>query len=238
MLPPLFRRGRGRLSLVLLLFLALPSSAKKPGKELHGLLLSYKQVEDIHPDSLEANIADLKKKRLQTTDEASRAVYAAAIGRLYAERIGWRSVGNNMRDSSALWYGKALKKPSVLADVKAKHWKPFVVIGKDEGYFRGDMLNVVWRSLVGSFAKSERDTMRILPKYKDIIAFYRARGQREAAFLLALDSLEEVSNWNATEQPLLRIRDDIGSEAPPGRKARNRHDTAPLRSQDAAPQGV
>lgn len=208
MLPPLFRRGRGRLSLVLLLFLALPSSAKKPGKELHGLLLSYMQVEDIHPDSLEANIADLKKKRLQTTDEASRAVYAAAIGRLYAERIGWRSVGNNMRDSSALWYGKALKKPSVLADVKAKHWKPFVVIGKDEGYFRGDMLNVVWRSLVGSFAKSERDTMRILPKYKDIIAFYRARGQREAAFLLALDSLEEVSNWNATEQPLLRIRDD------------------------------
>lgn len=205
---PLLWKGWGRLLLALLLVCPLSLSAKKQGKELHSLLLSYMQVEDIHPDSLEANIANLKQKRLQTTDEASRAVYAAAIGRLYAERRGWRSVGNDLRDSSALWYGKALKNPSVLANTKAKRWKPFVVIGKDEGYFQGDMLNVVWRSMVGSLSKNERDTVRSLPKYKDIIAFYRTRGQREAAFLLALDSLEEVSDWNATEDPLLRIRDD------------------------------
>ena len=184
----------------------LSAAAKNQGKELHGLLLSYMQLEDLHPDSLERNIDSLKQCRLQSQDAARCAVYAAAIGRLYAERMYWRSVGTDLRDSALVWYGRALAERDVLAQTKAKQWKPFVVIGKDEGYFAGDMLNVVWRSMVGSVSKSVRDTASVLPKYGEMIASYRQRGLRTGALLLAIDSLYDAGH-EVTEADLLRLRD-------------------------------
>jgi len=193
---------------VLLLVVTMGISAKsKPGRELSGLLLSYMQVEDVHPDSLERNIDDLKRQRLQSQDAGERAVYAAAIARLYAERVGWRSVGNDLRDSTVAWYGLALADKQVLAQTRTKRWKPFVVIGKDEDYFRGDMLNVVWRSMVADVRKPVRDTVSVLPKRSDMIDFYRRQGLHEGALLLALDSLDE-RGANVTEADLLRLRDD------------------------------
>ena len=107
------------------------ASAKNQGKELTDLRLSYMKVEDVHPDSLERNIDSLKCCRLQSQDAGERAVYAAAIARLYAHRVSWRSVGSDLRDSTISWYGHALADKQVLAATKAKKWKPFVVIGKD-----------------------------------------------------------------------------------------------------------
>ena len=123
------------LSLFLLWLTILSSvsaSGNKQGRELRELLLSRMAVEDVHPDSLESNIRQLKARRLRATDPAERAVYAAAIGRLYAERMAWRSVGTDLRDSSLCWYAEALADKAVLADTQAKQWKPFVVIGQDE----------------------------------------------------------------------------------------------------------
>ena len=177
---------------MVLLTMAVSSQAKSKGKELSGLLLSYMQLEDIHPDSLERNIDSLKQCRKQSKDPAARAVYAAALGKLYAERILWRSVGTDMLDSAVVWYGVALADKQLLAEEKAKRWKPFVVIGRDEGYFNGDMLNVVWRSMVESIGKVERDTARVLPKYGEMIDFYNRRGMRNAALLLTLDSLSDA----------------------------------------------
>ena len=185
----------------------LPSQAKTQGRALHDLLLSYMQVEDVHPDSLESNIADLKQKRLQSADPAERAIYAAAIGRLYGKRMLWRSVGTDLRDSCIFWYGRALADKQVLAQTKAKQWKPFVVIGKDEGYFGGDMLNVVWRSMVESIVKAVRDTSRILPKYDEMVDFYRQQGLRNGALLLAIDSLYDKDE-EVTEAQLLKLRDE------------------------------
>ena len=198
--------GRGCCFLLLLLF-TLPSLAKRQGKELSGLLLSYMQLEEVHPDSLERNIDSLKQVRLQSKDAAGRAVYAAAIARLYAEHINWRSVGTDLRDSMITWYGKALADKQVLASTKAKRWKPFVTVGKDEDYFRGDMLNVVWRSMVSDVWKQVRDTASVLPKYNEMIDFYRQQGLHEGALLLALDSLDEKGG-EAKEKDLLRLRDD------------------------------
>ena len=198
--------GRGRFLLVLLLF-ALPSLAKNQGKELTGLLLSYMQLEEVHPDSLERNIDSLKQVRLQSQDAAERSVYAAAIARLYGERMNWRSVGTNLRDSSIVWYGRALADKQLLAKTKARKWKPFVVVGKDEGYFRGDMLNVVWRSMVEQIYRNVRDTSQVLPKYGEMIAYYKQQGLREGALLLALDSLGEKEE-RITEDDLVRLRDE------------------------------
>ena len=199
---------RKALILILLYAMALPSQAgKSQGRRLNDLLLSYMQVEDLHPDSLERNIDSLKRVRQQSQDAAEQAVYAAAIGRLYAARMNWRSVGTNLRDSSLVWYGRALADKQVLAQTKAKRWKPFVVIGRDEGYFGGDMLNVVWRSLVGSHRKAVRDTCRVLPKFDEMVDFYRTAGRREGALLLALDSLDD-SGRRTSEADLLKIRDE------------------------------
>lgn len=203
---PFLGGSRGRFLLFLLLF-ALPSLAKNQGKELTGLLLSYMQLEEVHPDSLERNIDSLKLVRLQSQDTAERAVYAAAIARLYGERMNWRSVGTNLRDSSIVWYGRALADKQLLAGTKARKWKPFVVVGKDEGYFRGDMLNVVWRSMVEQIYKHVRDTSQVLPKYGEMIAFYKQQGLREGALLLALDSLGEKEE-RITEDDLVRLRDE------------------------------
>ncbi len=164
-------------------------AAKNQGKELHNLLLSYMQVEDVHPDSMESCIADLKQRRLQMQDPAQRAVYAAAIARFYSERRHTRSVGSDMRDSAVCWYGRALAEKTLLADTKAKKWKRFVVIGKDESYFDGDMLNVVWRSVTECLERSVRDTARVLPRWADIVDFYQKRDMRSAALLMAVDSL-------------------------------------------------
>lgn len=197
------------LSLFVIFAWGVASLFAKPnwGKQLSDLLLSYMQLEDVHPDSLESNIDSLKRCRLQSADPARRAVYAAAIARLYGERIHWRSVGNDLRDSMVTWYGRALADKQVLAQTKAKRWKPFVVVGKDEGYFRGDMLNVVWRSMADQVQKSVRDTAQVLPKYADMIAYYRQCGLREGALLLALDSLSD-GNREVTEADLIRLRDD------------------------------
>lgn len=194
--------------IILCLAAILPDTviAKNQGKELTDLLLSYMKLEDVHPDSLERNIDSLKQCRLQTADKGSQAVYAAAIARLYAERIYWRSVGNNMRDSMITWYGRALADKQILVQTKAKRWKPFVVVGKDESYFGGDMLNVVWRSMVADVEKSVRDTSCILPKFGEMIDFYRQKGMREGAMLLALDSLDDKRE-RATEAELIALRD-------------------------------
>ena len=198
---------RKALILSVLSLTALVSPAKDGGGELHDLLLSSLALEETHPDSLESNIARLKQRRLESADAAEQAVYAAALGRLYAERVQWRSVGTDLRDSSLYWYGQALADKQLLAQTKAKKWKPFVIIGKDEGYFGGDMLNVVWRSMVGSLQKSVRDTCQALPKYGEMVDFYRSRGLREGALLLALDSLYEKSG-EVTDADLLKLRDE------------------------------
>jgi len=201
------RRGWARLLVVLMMLAVMPASAKNQGKELSELLLSQLQLEDVHPDSLESNIASLKARRLASADPSEQAVYAAAIGRLYAERMYWRSVGNDMRDSSIHYYALALADKELLAQTKAKKWKPFVLIGKDEGYFGGDMLNVVWRSLVESHSRFVRDTIKALPNYDDMIDFYRTHDLRTGALLLALDSLSQ-SKDPEDEAVLLRIRDE------------------------------
>lgn len=189
-----------------LLAFALSLSAK-PGKELHDLMLSYMEVEDLHPDSLERNIYKLKGRRLQSADPSERAVYAAAIARYYAARMAWRSVGTDLRDSAVCWYGIALADKQVLAKTKAKRWKKFVIVGKDEDYFGGDMLNVVWRSMVNEIGKSVRDTSQCLPKYEEMIDFYKQRNMRNAALLLSLDTVGNLrtADWEAA---MLKIRDE------------------------------
>ena len=199
-----------RIFILTILCLAIVSSgtifAKGQGQQLNDLLLSYMKVEDVHPDSLERNIADLKQQRLKSVDSATRAVYAAAIARLYAERMMWRSVGNDLRDSMITWYSLSLADKQVLAQTKAKRWKPFVVVGKDESYFKGDMLNVVWRSMVNDVDKAVRDTAKALPKYGEMVNFYQKAGLREGAFLMAFDSLYD-KHEKVTEADLLLLRD-------------------------------
>lgn len=194
------------LFVVLLVVLSSLSAKPKPGKQLSDLLLSYMKVEDVHPDSLERNIADLKQKRQNATAPADKAAYAAAIARLYGTRIYWHSMGSSMLDSTIGWYGKALADKQLLAKTKTRQWTPFVVQGKDEGYFQGDMLNVVWRSMVEQINKSIRDTSSLLPKYGEMIAFYRNQGLREGALLLALDSLDDQRE-KVSEKALIRLRD-------------------------------
>ena len=193
--------------LLLTIFSSASGGNNSQGRKLHELLLSQMAIEDVHPDSLDSNIQQLKAQRLLSTDAAERAVYAAAIGRLYAERMYWRSVGTDLRDSSLCWYGKALADKEVLARTPAKQWKPFVVVGKDEHYFGGDMLNVVWRSLVGSHDKSVRSEVSALPTFSEMIDFYRSRGIREGALLLAMDSLD-YADREVTKHDWLRLRDE------------------------------
>lgn len=122
----------------------------------------------ITPDSLEAEIAKLKKKQqgAESSNVVLSAVYATVLGKIYQ----YNSNLENGEQQSKIFFEKALAHPDALAAQQDEGYEPFVKTGVDSKYFNHDLLHIIG---------IETDNLPYLYEH------YKSQGNREAACLLA-----------------------------------------------------
>ncbi len=181
-------------SLVLLPFLTL-NAKQTPAKRLAGMLEDILVVEEIHPDSVVPYVARIEAALNVCEDESSRKVYSLALGALYSERQRTSHYAGAMdyAERSVDCFAYSLSDLESLHEIRAKDWIPVTKTADAERYFNGDMLNVAWRAMLSHLGKAVRDTSSVLPRYGDIISFYKGKGNNEAALLLEIDSVSDAS---------------------------------------------
>lgn len=182
---------------------------KHIGQETAALLGGYLLQQEVVPDSFFSSVADLEYRRRTSDAPVQKAVYAAVLGQLYANNryrsqapaLELAAPSDSLREWSSEQYDSAavancrlaLQHPQALLEARAKTYMPFVVQGKDAGYFHGDLLNVVGRQTLQTLQALEREkTVQSLTDevFAKMLATYRAAGNREAELLITLDSVE------------------------------------------------
>lgn len=152
---------------------------KSYGHLLKANLLRASAQVDISPDSADVEEARLEKDAAAAKDPALKAVYAATLGRLCQERSV--KAGDEYDRRSKEWFAKALADPAMLAASPSTAYSPAIVNGTDSKVFGDDLLHVI---------AMEADDYRTLYRY------YSASGNRTAACLCALKSLQQTRPAN------------------------------------------
>ncbi len=125
----------------------------------------------ISPDSLAPAIARIERQAEQTKDPMLRAVWYAALGKVYREHT------NELK--SAEYFKKALAQPELLAKHYSTEYAPLTLKGMDGATFNNDMLH-----LIGF----EADTKEA---YQLMHAYYNKVGNRGAACLCAFEIIQK-----------------------------------------------
>jgi len=139
----------------------------------------------LSPDSMTAATARLERRADAEERKPLRAVIHSLLAEIYAGQR-WEDTANVSRAAS--FYRASVSDFAALAATKAETYVPAVVTGKDSHYFRGDLLSLIGRRAteglfsLGCKAESRALSARLFRHYADA-------GQREAALLLTLDSL-------------------------------------------------
>ena len=120
----------------------------------------------INSDSLTAAVSHTEQRLLTVKDKAAKAVYAAALARLYQDID---------EDKAATYRQMAVKDIDILAKTKAGNFAPAVIEGNNANIFGGDLLSVVCN-----------ETRQYLPMYE----YYNKAGNRRAACIAALKYVE------------------------------------------------
>ncbi|MBR6033137.1 MAG: hypothetical protein IKP36_14455 [Bacteroidaceae bacterium] len=180
-------------------------ATQKAAKRLAEVLKENQKREDITPDSFFYDWRQLKAEMLAEKDPTAQAIYRAAMAHVLCQNR-WRSQGYGRKtsshpDSIQEWgiqeyqkyatklYAQAMQDPDALHRCKVANIKPLAESGKDDGIFDGDLLYLIWQTFKEDCSTAEKG---LFPHYTDIIDVYRRHGQREAALLLQIDSLEEA----------------------------------------------
>ncbi|MBR1499648.1 MAG: hypothetical protein IJ615_08505 [Bacteroidaceae bacterium] len=196
------------------------SACQKAAKRLTAVLAENQKREDITPDSFFYDWRQLKAEMLAEKDPTAQAIYRAAMAHMLCQNR-WRSQGYGRKtsshpDSIQEWsikeyndyaiklYAQAMQDPDALHRCKVANIKPLAVPGKDDVIFDGDLLYLIWQTFKDDCSARGRG---LYLHYTDIIDVYRRHGQREAALLLRIDSLEEKGGQDK-EELLLRLRDE------------------------------
>ena len=207
--------------LLLLTFLPLFSwGAERPGRALAALLEECLTREELVPDSIYGDIRRLEMVCHQ------HPVYAAALGRLYAERASLAQVYQRETPSApdkpgewsrVEWYEharglfrEALADPQSLHNESTRRWLPVVKRGRQEKVFGGDMLCVVWRAMQWSLPQQywREDSVLSLQR---LIDFYEKQGMKEAVRWLTWERDDSVSRLTP------RLSVDIAATVYPGK---------------------
>ncbi|MCD7721206.1 MAG: MG2 domain-containing protein [Prevotellaceae bacterium] len=180
-------------SLVLLPWLAL-NAKQTDAKRLAGMLEDILACEEIHPDSVVPYVARIEAALNLCENESQAKVYSLALGALYSERQRTAHFAGAMDygERSVDCFAYSLSDLESLHEIRAKDWIPVTKTADAERYFNGDMLNVAWRAMLSHLGKAVRDTSSVLPRYGDIISFYKGKGNEEAALLLEIDSVSDA----------------------------------------------
>lgn len=208
--------------LLLLIFLPLFSwGAERPGRALAALLDECLTREELVPDSIYGDILRLEGICHQ------HPVYAAALGRLYAERAFLAQVYQRETPSDldkikewsrVEWYNRACSLfREALADQQLLHkestgdWLPVVTKGRREKVFGRDMLYVVWRAMQQSLPQQFWREDSVLSMQR-LIRFYETQGMTEAVRWLTWERDDSVSRLTP------RLYGDIAQTVYPGKE--------------------
>ena len=182
-------------------------ACQKAAQRLASVLKENQKREDISPDSFFYDWRQLKAEMLAEKDPTAQAIYRAAMAHMLCQNR-WRSQGYGRKtsshpDSIQEWsiqeyndyaiklYAQAMQDPDALHRCKVANIKPLAVPGKDDAIFDGDLLYLIWQTFKDDCSARGKG---LFPHYTDIIDVYRRHGQREAALLLRIDSLETLSS--------------------------------------------
>lgn len=153
-------------------------SEKQYGQLLKAQLQKASVKTQISPDSLATELERLEKKATSVKDEALRAVYASALGKVYESQYG-----DDTKAKSKQWFAESMKNPKLLASVKSTAYEPAIVAGIDSKIFYDDLLHVL-----GFEAKD----------FKTLHSYYEQNGNRPAACITALYQLRQERQGNIT----------------------------------------
>lgn len=152
------------------------------GQLLKAELMEVSLRSTIAPDSLQVDVARLKRKEQQAleTNAVLAAVYESALGRIYKENA---DLDEQAAALSKEYYRKSMLHPELLAKHTATEYKPLLIDGADSRIFYNDLLHVIGLE-AGDFAALHR--------------YYKEHGNRAAACICAFmmtqkDRLDDVN---------------------------------------------
>lgn len=186
------------------------------GQCLKALLVRYRFVTSLSPDSTTAAIDLLRTGLRNEKDEAARSLYHTVLGRLLLEKTPAYTddpQSDSVRLNAQAHFSQALGNPQLLADVQASRYVPLIVTGRDSRHYAGDLLSVVASSIRDGYRLMRSDTASLQAR-RDVshllLDTYRRRGNASAVLLATLDSLRDVSTGSLhpdrpAEQPVYRF---------------------------------
>ena len=157
--------------------------AKAEKQKLYGNLMKAELMvmqlqASISSDSLAPAIKRLAEKEKTISDKALDAVYCAALYRSLnaAESVLEEPDYENLGLDADYYKQRAMENPAVLMKARCADYQPFTSLGTAAKYFNSDLLSVIGFEL---------------GDYRTMNACYDFSGNREAAFLTALEIARE-----------------------------------------------
>lgn len=152
-------------------------AARDYGQLYKALILQAQTLADIAPDSLAPATRRIEARKAAQTDSVARAVLAAVLYRMAAERRNPWAAANAKSARLDSLRAEAMGQARRLADAQQSGYEPLVVDGTNSrAVFGGDMLSVVGYE-VGGFEAMHRE--------------YTRRGNRAAACVSALEMVKQ-----------------------------------------------
>ena len=187
-----------------LIFLCLTLMSILPARSTEDRLTTLLEQgirrEATHPDSIEWNL-NLLEQEYQNTTGVRRAVTAACMAQLYAQRAYTEVTGKWTARSIEL-YRTALSFKAELYAAPTKDWIPLVKRGRDEKIYGQRMLYVVWRSAWDYMPHDSLPMTR-----QELIDYYAAQGNTKPATIQAqIDKLQRANDSIWSNAPSLGIK--------------------------------
>ena len=192
--------------LLVVVLLMTPSVTMAREDNLAKLLEQSLLREENSPDSIEYNLQLLEKER-EATSGVRRAVYSAALAKLYAMRA-YSDVTGEWRKRSVMLFREALSNPELLYNSPTEDWLPVVKQGKDEKIYGRNMLYVVWRAAKDWVADS-------VMTEQELLDFYTAHGNKKPATVKAEQERLRFEN-DSIEKLTPRVRLSMAEVYYPG----------------------
>lgn len=141
---------------------------KSYGQLLRAQLKCLTVMNSVSPDSLLPAIRRMEEDRGRAANATLRAVYDAALCKIYREAAG---LGDSAQAKAAFYRRQAMARPDALARVTDHDYVPLVIEGKNASIFNGDMLSVIGCTV---------------EDYQTLFSYYNKAGNRRATCIAAL----------------------------------------------------
>lgn len=171
---------------------------KNDAQLLRAMFVGFQLHEDIAPDSGRVVVAQMEQAYARERRPVERALWQSALGQFYLAKVQRHKYGYQPRtataDTATENRGIQLLRASIsdiplLGAAQTKDYMPLFIHGTESKFYKNDLLSVlVLAALAGERAFSRDEAVTVL---KQVAAYYRANGNREATLLTELLRIHE-----------------------------------------------